>query len=122
VLAERGFEVQLVDAHAAKQVPRRKIDARWLQELHIYGLLRSAFGPADQVCMLRSYLRQRGALIETAARAVQHMQKTLEQMNVKLTAVISGITSKTGMSILRANLAGERDPQTLAQYREGRCK
>ena len=125
VLEERGFDVKLVDAHQARQVPGRKTDVRdcqWLQELHIYGLLRGAFRPEDQVCILRSSLRQRSMLVAMASRAVQHMQKALEQMNLKLTEVVSDINGKTGMAILRAILAGERDPQRLARHRDPRCK
>ena len=125
VLEERGFDVKLVDAHQARQVPGRKTDVKdcqWLQELHTYGLLRGAFRPEDEVCVLRSYLRQRSMLVAMASRAVQHMQKALEQMNLKLTEVVSDITGKTGMTIIRAILAGERDPQLLATYRDKRCK
>ena len=85
-LEERGFDVKLVDAHQARQVPGRKTDVRdcqWLQELHTSGLLRGAFRPEDEVCVLRSYLRQRSMLVAMASRAVQHMQKALEQMNLK---------------------------------------
>ena len=124
-LEERGFDVKLVDAHQARQVPGRKTDVRdcqWLQELPTYGLLRGAFRPEDEVCVLRSYLRQRSMLVAMASRAVQHMQKALEQMNLKLTEVVSDITGKTGMTIIRAILAGERDPQLLATYRDKRCK
>src|SRR5262249_37752270 len=77
VLGERGFDVRLVDAHYARQVPGRKTDVKdcqWLQELHTYGLLRGAFRPEDEVCVLRSYLRQRSMLVAMASRAVQHMQ------------------------------------------------
>jgi transposase len=125
VLEERGFDVKLVDAHQARQVPGRKTDVKdcqWLQELHTYGLLRGAFRPEDEVCVLRSYLRQRSMLVAMASRAVQHMQKALEQMNLKLTEVVSDITGKTGMTIIRAILAGERDPQRLATSRDKRCK
>jgi transposase len=72
--------------------------------------------------VLRSYLRQRSMLVAMASRAVQHMQKALEQMHLKLTEVVSDITGKTGMTIIRAILAGERDPQRLAIYRDKRCK
>jgi len=81
VLEERGFDVKLVDPHAVRQVPGRKTDVQdcqWLQELHTYGLLRGAFRPADEVCVLRSYLRQRSMLVAMASRTVQHMQKSLE--------------------------------------------
>ena len=125
VLEERGFDVKLVDAHYARQVPGRKTDVKdcqWLQELHTYGLLRGAFRPEDEVCVLRRYLRQRSMLVAMASRTVQHMQKALEQMNLKLTEVVSDITGKTGMTIIRAMLAGERAPQLLATYRDKRCK
>src|SRR5262244_237339 len=125
VLEERGFDVKLVDAHYARQVPGRKTDVKdcqWLQELHTYGLLCGAFRPEDQICVLRSYLRQRSMLVAMASRAVQHMQKALEQMNLKLTEVVSDITGKTGMTIIRAILAGERAPQRLATSRDKRCK
>src|SRR5262245_49399974 len=125
VLEERGFDVKLVDAHYARQVPGRKTDVKdcqWLQELHTYGLLHGAFRPEDEVCVLRSYLRQRSMLVAMASRTVQHMQKALEQMNLKLTEVVRDITGKTGTTIIRAILAGERDPQLLATYRDKRCK
>src|SRR5262249_51831399 len=125
VLEERGFDVKLVDAHYARQVPGRKTDVKdcqWLQELHTYGLLRGAFRPEDEVCVLRSYLRQRSMLVAMASRAVQHMQKALEQMNLKLTEVVSDINGKTGMAILRDILAGERDPQRLASHRDRRSQ
>jgi transposase len=125
VLETHGFEVKLVDAHHAKQVPGRKTDVRdcqWLQELHSYGLLRGAFRPDDDICVLRSYLPQREGLIGDASRSIQHMQKALEQMNVKLTEVVSDITGKTGMTIIRLLLAGERKAETLARHRDPRCK
>ena len=125
VLEARGFDVKLVDAHHVRQVPGRKTDVQdcqWLQELHTYGLLRGAFRPEEQVCVLRSYLRQRSMLVAMASRAVQHMQKALEQMNCKLTEVVSDINGKTGLEIIRAILAGERDPQRLARHRDRRCK
>jgi len=125
VLEERGFDVKLVDAHDARQVPGRKTDVKdcqWLQELHTYGLLRGAFRPEDQICVLRSYLRQRSMLVAMASRAVQHMQKALEQMHLQLPEVVSDINGKTGMEIIHAILAGERDPQRLASHRDRRCK
>src|SRR5262245_49075750 len=124
VLEERGFDVKLVDAHDARQVPGRKTDVKdcqWLQEIHTYGLLHGAFRPADQVCGLRSSLRQRRMLVAMASRAVQHMQKALEQMHLTLTEVVSAIHGKTGREILHALLAGERDPQRLASHRARRC-
>ena len=125
LLVERGFEVLLVDARRVKNVPGRKtdvLDCQWLQELHTYGLLRSAFRPADQVCILRSYLRQRSMLVAYASHHIQHMQKALEQMNLKLAHVVSDITGVTGMGILKAILSGERDPIKLAKLRDPHCK
>jgi transposase len=114
VLEERGFDVKLVDAHDARQVPGRKTDVKdcqWLQELHTSGLLQGAFRPTDHVWVLRSSLRHRRMLVAMASRAVQHRQKALEQMHLKLTEVVSDMNGKTGMAMLRDILAGERDPQ-----------
>jgi transposase len=125
LLVERGFEVLLVDARQAKNVPGRKtdvLDCQWLQELHTYGLLRGAFRPVDQVCILRSYLRQRSMLVSYASHHIQHMQKALEQMNLKLSHVVSDSTGLTGRGIIKAILSGERDPVKLAKLRDPRCK
>jgi len=125
LLVERGFEVLLVDARQARNVPGRKtdvLDCQWLQELQTYGLLRGAFRPVDQVCILRSYLRQRSMLVSYGSHHIQHMQKALEQMNLKLSHVVSDITGLTGMGIIKAILSGERDPVKLAKLRDPRCK
>ena len=125
VLEERGFEVVLVDTRRLKNVPGRKtdvLDCQWLQQLHTYGLLQAAFRPDDEICVLRSYMRQRAMLIEYASHHIQHMQKALEQMNIKLNNVLSDITGTTGMAIINAILSGERDPVALAKLRDRRCK
>jgi transposase len=125
VLEERGFEVRLVDARQLKRVPGRKsdvVDCQWLQQLHTFGLLAGAFRPDDQICVLRSYLRQRAMLVAYAGQHVQHLQKALVQMNLQLTVVLDDVTGATGMKIIRAVLAGERDPQQLAALRHGQCK
>lgn len=125
LLEQRGFTVLLVDAHHVKNVSGRKsdvLDCQWLQQLHTYGLLHGAFRPADQIVVLRSYLRQRTMLIQYAAAHIQHMQKALQQMNVLLHHVVTDITGVTGMTIIRAILNGERDPHVLAQHRDPRCK
>lgn len=125
VLEERGFEVKLVDARQLKRVPGRKTDVadcQWLQQLHTFGLLAGAFRPDNQVCVLRSYMRQRAMLVSYAGQHVQHMQKALVQMNLQLQFVIEDITGATGMRIIRAVLDGERDPDRLAALRDGRCK
>ena len=116
-LEEAGFEVLLVDARQAKHVPGRKSDVQdcqWLQQLHSYGLLRAAFRPEDTVCRLRTLQRHRKNLVESAAMWVQHMQKALNEMNLHLHHVLSDISGLSGMAILDAILAGERDPRKLA--------
>ena len=125
ILEAQGFKVVLVNARDAKGVPGRKTDvndAQWLQQLHCYGLLRASFRPQQDVATLRSYLRQRERLIEYGAAHIQHMQKALMQMNVQLHHVVRDVTGVTGMKILRAIVAGERDPKSLAQHRDVRCK
>lgn len=125
VLEERGFEVKLVNPRHVKNVPGRKtdvLDCQWLQQLHTYGLLQGAFRPDDQICILRSYMRQRAMLVRYASHHIQHMQKALELMNIKLGHVVSDITGVTGMRIIRTILEGERDPNELAKLRDRRCK
>ena len=125
VLESRGLTVCLVDTRRLKSVPGRKSDVKdcqWLQQLHTYGLLQSAFRPDEEVTRLRTYLRQREMLIRYSADHIQHMQKALQQMNLLLHHVVADITGLTGMTIIRAILAGERDPQLLAQHRDPRCK
>ncbi len=126
LLERRGFEVFLVDPRQTRHAPGRPksdcLDCQWIQRLHSYGLLSAAFRPADQVVVLRGYLRQRQMLIQYAGQHVQHMQKALEQMNVKLTEVVSDVTGVTGMAIVQAILRGQRDPLELAKYRHERCQ
>ena len=126
LLERRGFEVFLVDPRQTRQVsgrPKSDVrDCQWIQRLHSYGLLAPSFRPSDEVCVLRGYLRQRQILIADAGRSIQHMQKALEQMNVKLTEAVSDIVGTTGTLIIKAILRGERDPQTLAKYRHENCK
>jgi len=87
-----------------------------------YGLLRGAFRPADQVCVLRSLVRQRATKVQEQARCLLHMQKALTQMNVQLANVVSDLGGKTGMAILRSIVAGERNPRQLAKLRDGRLR
>lgn len=125
ILEERGFDVRLVDARHVKNVSGRKsdvLDCQWLRDLHTYGLLTGAFRPPEDIVRLRSYLRQRAMLLRDAAAHIQHMQKALQQMNVLLHQVVSDITGLTGMLIIRAIVAGARDPQMLAQHRDPHCK
>lgn len=125
VLDRMGFEVHLVNPRATKQVSGRKsdvLDCQWLWQLMSYGLLKGAFRPADAVCELRAYVRQRARLVRDQSRCVQHIHKALTEMNVQLTTVLSDVTGKTGMLILRAIVAGERDGAKLASYRDRRVK
>jgi transposase len=125
LLEQRGFQVLLVDPRRVKNVPGRKtdvVDCQWLQQLHTFGLLSAAFRPTEEVAVLRSYLRQRAMLVEYAAHHIQHIQKALQQMNIKLEKVLSDVTGMTGMAILNAILAGERDPVKLAKLRDPRCQ
>jgi transposase len=126
LLESRGFEVLLVEPRQSRHAPGRPksdvLDCQWLQRLHSYGLLTASFRPADQVVVLRSYLRQRQMLIRYGGQHVQHMQKALEQMNVKLAEVVSDVSGVTGMAIIRAILRGERDPLELAKLRNDHCQ
>jgi transposase len=125
MLEARGFELYLVNAQQVKHVPGRKtdvLDCQWLQQLHTYGLLRGSFRPSQAICEVRTILRHRSKLIEYRAGHIQHMQKALTLMNLHLTNVISDITGVTGMKIVRAIVAGERNPKVLAQHRDPNCK
>lgn len=124
ILESRGFEVYLVNARHLKNVPGRKtdvLDCQWIQQLHTYGLLRASFRPSEEICALRALARHRDNLIRYRSAHIQHMQKALQLMNVKLTEVVSDITGVTGMSIIRAIVAGERDPHQLARLRQSGC-
>jgi transposase len=126
LLEVRGFQVLLVNAHDVARAPGRPKtdvkDCQWLQRLHSYGLLSAAFRPQDQVVVLRAYMRHRDMLVTYGGQHIQHMQKAMEQMNIKLTEVVSDITGVTGMGIIKAILRGVRDPVQLAKLRDPRCK
>lgn len=125
VLDARGFDVHLVNARATRQISGRKsdvLDCQWIQQLMAHGLLRSAFRPADAVCRLRSLVRQRAGKVQEQTRCVAHLQKALTQMNLQLDHVVSDLMGKTGLSILRAIVGGERDPHRLAQLRDRRLR
>jgi transposase len=122
----KGFEVCPIEPGQAWRCGARPktdvLDARWLQRLHSHGLLRGSFRPPDEVNAPRAYLRQRQMLISYAGAHIRHMQKALEQMNVKLTEVVCDITGLTGMRIITAILEGQHDPAPLAALRDARCK
>jgi transposase len=125
ILEERGLEVCLVNARHVKNVPGRRTDVsdcQWLQFLHSVGLLKASYRPEQEVCAVRSLLRHRESLVQMAATHVNHMQKALDQMNLQLHHVISDIVGQTGLAIVDAILAGERDPLVLAKLRNERIK
>jgi hypothetical protein len=125
ILESYGLAVQLVNARHVKNVPGRKSDVQdcqWLQQLESFGLLRGCFRPEAKICVLRSYMRQREMLIRNAGRYVQQMQKALTQMNIKLHHVISDLSGQTGLAIVRAIVAGERDRLKLAAMKDRRVR
>lgn len=125
LLERRGFEVLLVDARQVKGMHGRKsdvLDCQWLQQLLSYGLLRPAFRPHDQFCVLRELNRLRTRTVRDQARSVQHMQKAMTLMNIQLGHAISDVAGVTGQKIVRAIVAGERDPLELARHRDRRIK
>jgi hypothetical protein len=126
LLERRCFDVFLVDPRQTRHAPGRPksdcLDCQWIQGLHGYGLLSAAFRPADQGVVLRGYLRPWQSLLQYAGQHVQHMQKALEQRNVKLAEVVSDVTGATGLAIVKAIRRGQRDPLELAKYRHERCQ
>lgn len=125
ILEEHGFEVVLSNARDTRAVPGRKTDvgdAQWIQRLHACGLLKASFRPEAAIAELRAYMRVRERLLDYAAAHIQHMQKALTYMNIQLSIVVSDISGVTGMKIVRAIVAGEKDPNVLAKFRDPRCK
>jgi len=125
ILEQAGLEVYLVNARDTKNLPGRKTDvqeSQWLMKLHTYGLLRNSFRPSQETRTLRTYWRQRNDLIQSAGRHIQRMQKALTQMNIQLANVLSDLSGVTGQSILKAILAGGRDPHKLAKLRDPHVK
>jgi transposase len=125
ILEKRKIDVRLVNAHHVKNVPGRKTDVadcQWLQHLHSVGLLRGSFRPDDEICAIRSLWRHRDNLIQLSTLHLQHMQKALDQMNLQIHHVISDLDGTTGLAIMDAILAGERDPHKLAQLRHPRVR
>src|SRR5471030_214583 len=125
-LLEAGFHVVTTSAKFTRQIQGRpktdKRDCQWIQRLHRHGLLPSISQPDEATQTLRDYVRQRANLVRLSGEHIQRMQKALELMNLKLTKVLGDITGVTGLKIIRAILAGERDPQKLAKLRDRRCR
>ena len=125
ILDSRGFQVLLANARQVSHVPGRKtdmLDCQWLQLLHACGLLRGSFRPSDDICRLRALIRERNTMVDQRSDWVRRMQKSLSQMNVCVHHAVSDITGVTGMNIIRAIVAGERDPRALACMRDRRCQ
>lgn len=125
MLEEAGFEVIVVNPRQTKQVPGRKSDVQdcqWIQRLYSHGLLSASFRPDADMAILRTYLRQRDNLIEERAKQIQYMEKALLQMNVQLGQVVSDLTGKTGLAIMRAIVQGEHRPKELVKLRDGGLK
>jgi transposase len=125
ILQQRGMEVYLVNARHTKNLPGRKSDiaeCQWLLKLHTFGLLNNSFQPSDQIRAMRTLWRHRGGLVVQASRAIQRMHKTLVEMNIQLSHVLSDLSGVSGMAILEAILAGQRDPRELAKLADPQVK
>ena len=125
LLEEAGFEVYLLNARETRNLPGRKSDvqeSQWLMKLHTYGLLRNSFRPSQEIRTMRTYWRQRNDLIRSAGRHIRRIQKALTQMNLQLANVLSDVSGVTGQAIVKAILAGERNPWKLAEFRDNRVK
>ncbi len=123
-LQKNGFEVILVSGHQTKNL-RAKTDvkdAQWIQKLHSLGLLRACFLPDEQTNRVRIIHRHRNSLIEESSKMVNKMQKSLRLMNLRLDVVLSDITGKSGMAIIKAILNGERDGNNLAKLADKRVR
>lgn len=119
ILEESGFEVTLVNPADSKNLPGRKTDVQdcqWIQQLFSYGLLRKSFVPEDIVRKLRVYTRMREDKLQMASSHIQHMHKALVQMNIRLPEILSQTHGKSGMAMIKAILAGERDAKVLLGY------
>jgi transposase len=126
VLEAQGLEVLLVDTRQLARVPGRDKktdpeDCQWIQKLHACGLLRGCFRPPEEICMLRTLVRDKANLVAARGDWLRRMQKSLDQMNVRVHRAVSDLDGSTGMAILRAIVAGERDARKLAQLRDPRC-
>lgn len=122
VLEDRDFELKLVNAQHLKILPGRKsdvLDAEWIAELLEHGLLRGSFVPPPVIRELRDLTRYRKRLVQTHTQEAQRIQKTLEDAGIKLDSVASDVLGVSGRTMLRALIAGERDPEVLADLAKG---
>lgn len=124
-LESQGFKCLLISSRSLRKVAGQKTDvedAQWIQTLHSYGLLKGSFRPEGDLVALRTLLRHRAQMVEHRAPHIQHMQKALLQMNIQLTQAVTDVTGLTGLRIIRAIVAGLRDPEQLASLRDPGCK
>lgn len=124
LLQARGFHCCLISANSIKRFPGRKsdvLDCQWIQTLHSYGLLADSFQPEADLVALRTLWRHRAQLVEHRTPHILHMQKALLHMNLQLSQVVTDVTGETGLAIIRAIVAGERNPRKLAALRNYRC-
>jgi len=122
VLEERGFDLKLVNARHVKILPGRKTDvadAEWLAELLEHGLLRGSFVPPTAIRELRDLTRYRKRMIQAHTSECQRIQKTLEDAGIKLDSVASDVLGVSSRLMLQALVAGERDPDVLAELAKG---
>jgi transposase len=126
VLERHGLEILLVNTRELARVPGRKksdpVDCQWAQRLHSCGLWVGSFRPKERICMLRTWVRDRGNLVAASADWLRRMQKALDPMNVRVHRAVKDIDGMTGMAILRAIVKGERDPVSLAKFRQPHCQ
>ena len=127
ILEAQGLQILLVDTRQLTQVPGRNkktdpTDCEWIQRLHSCGLLRGSFRPQQEICMLRTLVRDKANLVAESSDWLRRMQKSLDQMNVRVHRAVADINGTTGMAILRAIAAGERDARKLARLRDRRCR
>ena len=125
ILESYGIEVLLVHPGHVRILKGKKTDVKdsqWLQKLHTFGLLEGAFRPSPDAGVLRSYMRRRDTLVKMSTKHILHMQKALDQMNVRVHRAVTDISGKTGLKIIKAILGGQRDPLSLGKLRHGTCK
>ncbi|MBZ5626360.1 MAG: IS110 family transposase, partial [Acidobacteriia bacterium] len=126
VLERHGLEIVLVNTRELARVPGRKktdrVDCKWIQRLHSCGLLPGCFRPKEQICMLRTLVRDKGNLVAEQGDWLRRLQKSLDQMNVRVHRAVSDINGVTGLAILRAIVKGERNATELAKLRDRRCQ
>lgn len=124
-LKDSGIDVILVNAREVKNLAEKKTDeadAEWLMLLHTYGLLKASYQPENEARKIRNLTRHRNNILKALSKEVLHMQKAMEQMNIKLSNVLSDIVGKSGLAIIVAIINGERNPIRLAQLADSRCK